>query len=91
MKSALLDFLPDIKVGKPQDPEVWIGPIKVEHTRRLIQAALRRLDSPRFLEPPDLAGGFIRPIICEVDDIPDLEMFGPFLALIKVADARRRD
>jgi acyl-CoA reductase-like NAD-dependent aldehyde dehydrogenase len=87
VKTALLDFLPDIKVGEPQDPEVWIGPIKVERTRRLIQEAVRRLDSPRFLQPPDLAGEFIRPIICEVDDVPDLEMFGPFLALIKVTDA----
>ena len=87
VKSALLDFLPDIRVGEPGDPEVWIGPIKVQRTRRLIQEALRRLDSPRFLQPPDLAGEFIRPIICEVDDVPDLEMFGPFLALIKVADA----
>ena len=87
VKTALLDLLPTIKVGDPQDPEVWIGPIKVERTRLLLQEALRRLDSPRFLQPPDLTGDFIKPIVCEVTDVPDLEMFGPFLALIKVADA----
>ena len=87
VKTALLDLLPGLKVGDPQDPEVWIGPIRVERTRLLLQEALRRLDNPRFLQPPDLAGDFIRPIVCEVADVPDLEMFGPFLALIKVPDA----
>jgi succinate-semialdehyde dehydrogenase / glutarate-semialdehyde dehydrogenase len=85
VKNALQAFLADIRVGEPQDPEAWIGPIKVERTRRLIQEAVRRLDRPRFVQPPDLASEFIKPIICEVDDVPDLEMFGPFLALIKVA------
>ena len=87
VKTALLDLLPDLKVGDPRDPEVWIGPIKVQRTRLLLQEALRRLDSPRFLQPPDLAGELIQPIVCEVADVPDLEMFGPFLALIKVSDA----
>jgi hypothetical protein len=27
-----------------------------------------------------VAGDFIRPIVCEVADVPDLEMFGPFPA-----------
>ena len=87
VKTALLDLLTTLKVGDPQDPEVWIGPIKVQLTRLLLQEALRRLNSPRFLQPPDLSGDFIKPIVCEVTDAPDLEMFGPFLALIKVSDA----
>ncbi len=87
VKTALLDLLPGLKVGDPQDPEVWIGPIKVQRTRLLLQEALRRLASPRFLQPPDLTGELIQPIVCEVADVPDLEMFGPFLALIKVSDA----
>jgi acyl-CoA reductase-like NAD-dependent aldehyde dehydrogenase len=87
VKTAVLDLLPSLKVGDPQDPEVWIGPIKVGRTRLLLQEALRRLAGPRFLYPPDLAGDLIKPIVCEVDDVPDLEMFGPFLALIKVPDA----
>ena len=87
VKTALLDLLPTMKVGDPRDPEAWIGPIKVGRTRLLLQEALPRLDSPKFLQPPDLTGDFIKPIVCEVTDVPDLEMFGPFLALIKVTDA----
>jgi acyl-CoA reductase-like NAD-dependent aldehyde dehydrogenase len=87
VKTALGDLLPTLKVGDPRDPEVWIGPIKVGRTRLLLQEALRRLASPKFLEPPDLTGDYIKPIVCEVADVPDLEMFGPFLALIKVSDA----
>ncbi len=86
VKSALLDLIPGLKVGDPQDPEVWIGPIKVQRTRILLQEALRRLSSPRYLQPPNFEAELIRPIICEVADVPDLEMFGPFLALIKVSD-----
>jgi acyl-CoA reductase-like NAD-dependent aldehyde dehydrogenase len=87
VKTALLDLLPSLKVGDPRDPQVWIGPIKVQRTRFLLQEALRRLANPRFLQPPDLTRDLIKPIICEVTDVPDLEMFGPFLALIKVPDA----
>ncbi|MGQ9920278.1 MAG: aldehyde dehydrogenase family protein [Desulfobacca sp.] len=86
VKEALLDLLPEMKVGDPQDQEVWIGPIRVQRTRQLLQAALARLTAPRYLAPPNFAGEYIRPIICEVADVPDLEMFGPFLALIKVKD-----
>lgn len=87
VKEALLDLLPEMRVGDPQDPEVWIGPIRVQRTRQLLQAALARLEAPHYLAPPDFSGEFIRPIICEVAEVPDLEMFGPFLALIKVKDA----
>lgn len=86
VKEVLLDLLPEMKVGEPQDPEVWIGPLKVPHTRQLLQAALSRLQQATYLTAPDFAGEYIRPIICEVPDVPDLEMFGPFLALIKVKD-----
>lgn len=87
VKEALLDLLPEMQVGDPQDPEVWIGPIRVQRTRQLLQAALTRLEAPHYLTPPDFSGEYIRPIICEVAEVPDLEMFGPFLALIKVKDA----
>lgn len=87
VKAAVLDFLPEIKAGDPLDPEVWVGPIKIQRTRLLLQEALRCLPDPRFLHRPDFSKDLISPIICEVDAVPDLEMFGPFLALIKVADA----
>ncbi len=86
VKEALLDLLPEIKVGDPQDPEVWIGPVKVQRTRQLLQTALARLEQPHYVAAPDFSGEYIRPIICEVAAVPDLEMFGPFLALIKVKD-----
>lgn len=87
VKTAVMDLLTGLKVGDPQDPEVWIGPVKVQRTRLLLQEAVRRLKQPRFLQPPDFAGEFIQPIVCEVAEVPDLEMFGPFLALIQVRDA----
>ncbi len=92
-REALMDLLPSVPLGDPQDPEAWMGPIKVQRTRRLLQAALARLPEPRFLTRPDFSGECIPPIICELAEVPDLEMFGPFLALIKVkdeADAVRR-
>jgi len=86
VKAALMDLLPEMPVGDPQDPQVWIGPIKVKRTRQLLQAAVARLQDPHYLAAPDFTGEIIRPIICEVAEVPDLEMFGPFLALLKVRD-----
>jgi acyl-CoA reductase-like NAD-dependent aldehyde dehydrogenase len=86
-KAALMDLLPDLKVGPPEDPEAWIGPIRVARTRRLLQAAVARLEAPRYLAAPNFDQPIIPPIICEAADVPDLEMFGPFLALIKVRDS----
>ncbi|OPX20609.1 MAG: hypothetical protein BZ151_03160 [Desulfobacca sp. 4484_104] len=86
VKSAILDQLAAIKVGEPQDPEVWIGPIKVERTRRLLAQSLEVIAEPRYLVPPRLEGEWIWPLLVEVPEVPDLVMFGPFLALIRVAD-----
>lgn len=86
VKTALLDLLPEIKAGPPEDPEAWLGPLKVTRTRRLLQTAIGQLRQPRFLTDFDLEAELVRPIICEVDEVPDLEMFGPFLALIRVKD-----
>lgn len=86
VKTALLDLLPEIKAGPPEDPEAWLGPLKVARTRLLLQAAVARLQQPRYLTSFDLEAELVRPIICEVAEVPDLELFGPFLALIRVKD-----
>ena len=48
----VLGMMPEIKVGDPRDPETWIGPIRVERTRQLLDRALTSLDDPRFLFRP---------------------------------------
>lgn len=83
-KEAVLKMMPEIKVGDPQDPAAWIGPIKVERTRILLDRALAALDNPRFLWPHRREGEWQGPILVEVENPPDLELFGPFLALVPV-------
>lgn len=87
VKAALLALLPEIKAGPPEDPEAWLGPLKVTRTRLLLKKALGQLRQPRFLTSFDLEAEIVHPIICEVADVPDLELFGPFLALIRVRDS----
>ncbi|MBW1953601.1 MAG: aldehyde dehydrogenase family protein [Deltaproteobacteria bacterium] len=86
VKSAVLTQLAEIKVGEVHDPDVWIGPIRVERTRRLLSESLEAIPRPRYLVPPRLEGKWIWPLLVEVKEVPDLVMFGPFLALIRVKD-----
>ena len=84
-KDLILARMPEIKVGDPRDPETWIGPIKVERTRVLLDRALAALKHPRFLWPFQQNGEWQGPFLVEVEDPPDVELFGPFLALVPVA------
>ena len=77
-------MMPGIRVGDPGDPETWIGPIRVERTRLLLDRALAALDHPRYLFEPRRDGEWQGPFLVEVADPPDLELFGPFLALVPV-------
>lgn len=86
VKASILALMPEIKVGDPEDEGVWIGPMKVERTRQLLHRAIKSWPNPHFLLPLRLVGEWIGPLLLEAEDAPDLEMFGPFLALIKVAD-----
>ena len=70
-----------LKVGDPLDPDTWIGPIKVERTRKLIDRALESVKGAPFLVPPRRAGEWQGPFLVETAEPPDLELFGPFLAL----------
>jgi acyl-CoA reductase-like NAD-dependent aldehyde dehydrogenase len=84
IKALILEVMPEIKVGDPRDPNTWIGPIKVARTRLLLDRALAALDQPRFLWDYRREGEWQGPFLMEVADPPDTELFGPFLALVKV-------
>ncbi len=81
-RDLILARLPEIKVGDPRDPDTWIGPIKVARTRLLLARALEALSDHRFLLPPRQDGEWQGPFLVETHQPPDLELFGPFLALV---------
>jgi acyl-CoA reductase-like NAD-dependent aldehyde dehydrogenase len=83
-KASILEVMPEIKVGDPRDPDTWIGPIKVERTRLLLDRALAALDHPHFLWDHRRNGEWQGPFLMEVVSPPDVELFGPFLALVKI-------
>jgi acyl-CoA reductase-like NAD-dependent aldehyde dehydrogenase len=84
-KRLILEMMADIRVGEPEDSAAWIGPIKVERTRTLLDRALSALDQPRFLAPYQRSGVWQGPFLVETPEPPDVELFGPFLALVPVA------
>jgi acyl-CoA reductase-like NAD-dependent aldehyde dehydrogenase len=86
-KRLILDQMADIRVGDPRDPATWIGPLKVERTRLLLERALAALQEPRFLLPYRQDGEWQGPFVVETPEPPDVELFGPFLALTPVAGA----
>jgi len=86
VKELILARMPEIKLGDPRDPDTWIGPIRVARTRALLERALQALESPKFLWPYHHEGEWQGPFLVEVANPPDLELFGPFLALIPVKD-----
>lgn len=85
VKEWILARMPEIKMGDPRDLDTWIGPIRVARTRILLDRALDALHQPRFLWPCRREGEWQGPFLVEVDDPPDLELFGPFLALMPVS------
>jgi acyl-CoA reductase-like NAD-dependent aldehyde dehydrogenase len=84
VKGLVLDMMPKIKVGDPRDPDTWIGPIRVERTRLLLDRALAALSNSHFLWGHRREGEWQGPFLVESADPPDVELFGPFLALVKV-------
>ena len=84
VKEMILDRMPEVRVGDPRDPKTRIGPIKVERTRKLLDRALAEFQDPHFLVPPRRDGEWQGPFLVETLAPPDTEMFGPFLALVKV-------
>uniref|UniRef100_A0A7C3WS55 Aldehyde dehydrogenase n=1 Tax=Desulfobacca acetoxidans TaxID=60893 RepID=A0A7C3WS55_9BACT len=84
-RRLILKMMASIRVGNPEDPTTWIGPIRVARTRSLLNRALDALRSPRFLWPYQRNGEWQGPFLVETPEPPDLELFGPFLALCPVA------
>ena len=77
----LLSEVDKIKVGDPLDSETDYGPIKAERTRILVERALNTIKGDIIRGSNWDKGEFIPPIVILTDEIPDLEMFGPFLAV----------
>ncbi len=86
VKRLILELMPEMKVGSPEDPTTWIGPLKVERTRRLLDRALAAVKNPRFLWPYQRDGRWQGPFLLEAAEPPEVELFGPFLVLVPVAD-----
>jgi len=82
VRSQILEFVAELKVGNPFDEETDIGPIRVERTRVILERALKLCSGARLLTG-GMEGEFVFPLVLEMDmeKIPDLELFGPFLVL----------
>ncbi len=85
VRSRILQEVRALRVGDPRDPRTDIGPIRVERTRSAVRAALEACPPSAVLEGA-LDGEWIRPLVVELDEIPDWELFGPFLALKPFTD-----
>src|SRR5208337_1377079 len=88
VKQRIIEKMADIRVGDPRDPKTWIGPIKVARTRQLLDRALAALEAPHFLAPFQREGEWQGPFLMETAAAPDLELFGPFLALVPAESGR---
>jgi acyl-CoA reductase-like NAD-dependent aldehyde dehydrogenase len=80
IRDAVLEYVANLKVGDPHDAMTDLGPVRVERTRLLLERALALCDGARLLAGR-IDGEWIHPLVLELDSIPDLELFGPFLAL----------
>jgi len=83
VRKDILDMVQCLKVGDALDPETDIGPIRVERTRNILQNALEKFRTARLVTGT-IDGETVFPLVLETEntDIPDLELFGPFLLLI---------
>ncbi len=88
VKQRVIDKMAEIRVGDPRDPKTVIGPIKVARTRQLLDRALAALEDPHFLVPFQRQGEWQGPFLMETAAAPDLELFGPFLALVPAESGR---
>ncbi len=83
VRDGVLSHVQSFVVGDPLDPKTDVGPIRVKRTRLIVQNAVDRCSDARLLMG-GVDGEWIYPIVMEADEgweIPDLELFGPFLIL----------
>jgi acyl-CoA reductase-like NAD-dependent aldehyde dehydrogenase len=87
VRKDILDRVQRLNVGDAFDPETDIGPIRVERTRNILQHALENFKRARLITG-SISGETVFPLVLETEttDIPDLELFGPFLLLIPFDD-----
>ncbi len=76
-----------LRVGDPFDWETDIGPIRVARTRHAIAKAIDGCSQARLLMG-SMNGEMVQPFVLEMKEgeIPDLELFGPFLVLRSFED-----
>jgi len=82
VRKNIMDTVQDMKVGDPFDPDIEIGPILVERTRKIVENALEKCQ-PAKLIAGSINEHMIHPLVLETQNthIPDLELFGPLLVL----------
>ena len=82
IRGQILESVHHLKVGDPLDPETDIGPIRVQRTRVILENALENIPEARLLTGA-IKEETVFPLVLEMEegDIPDLELFGPFLLL----------
>jgi len=82
VRKDILDRVQRLKVGDAFNPKTDIGPIRVERTRNILQNALEKC-RPARLVTGSITGETVFPLVLEAEntEIPDLELFGPFLLL----------
>jgi acyl-CoA reductase-like NAD-dependent aldehyde dehydrogenase len=81
VRRGVLEWAGRLRVGDPFDSETHIGPIRVERTRLLLQAAMEQLVGT-VLVSGKIDGEWVHPLVLETEkEIPDLELFGPVLIL----------
>jgi acyl-CoA reductase-like NAD-dependent aldehyde dehydrogenase len=82
VREQILEFTGNLTVGDPFNPETDIGPIRVERTRLILERALDKCSGARKLAGA-IEGERVLPLVLEMEggEIPDLELFGPFLVL----------
>lgn len=82
VREDVLNRVRALRVGDPFDAETDVGPIRVERTRHIIRKALDGCAGARLLVG-SMEGETVHPFVLEMDrgEIPDLELFGPFVVL----------
>ncbi len=77
---SFMEQVKGIKVGDPLDPETDYGPIKVERTRLLFNRSLEKVRGSLLSGGP-ARDQWIEPTVVLARSIPDIEVFGPFVAV----------
>lgn len=88
IRDKVIELTGKLKVGDPLDTDTDIGPVKVERTVNILRNALDKCGGGPLL-CGGIDGKWVHPMIKEVEDIPDLELFGPFLAMKPFDDAEK--